>query len=116
MPLRLRQAGTDAGKHESDILAIAREIGTRHAVGKPRTTTKVGNDNDPAAGPQILRNGLGVMAFAAALKAMYEEQGTGIRILGKALFVLLLKPPPGRCMAQLHIRTHQLTRVQALGI
>src|SRR5690625_523732 len=99
MPLRLRQAGTDAGKHDSDILAVAREIGTRHTVEKPRATTKLGNDNDPAAGPQILRNGLGVMAFAAALKAMYEEQGTGIRIVGEALFVCLLRPAPGRCMA-----------------
>src|SRR3546814_9646854 len=92
MPAWVRQTLTRRCQHKLDICRIARVIGSCHAIGKSRTAAEVGNNDDPAARPEILCDGLRVVAAAAAFETVKQNQGRGAGSRGQCFPVVVLEP------------------------
>lgn len=58
-----------------DIGRVTREVGAGQFVGFTRTATEMGNRDHPVLLPEIMANGTGIMALAAAFQTVKQDQG-----------------------------------------
>src|SRR5690606_18925532 len=86
-----------------DVSGVARKIGTGHSVRKAGAPAKMHDYRDPAARPEILCKRLRVMAAAAALQAMEDDECRSIARLRELLAILVIHPAAGSRGLQLRV-------------
>jgi len=95
MPAGARQAPAHRVEHEGDVGGVARMIGARKTVGRARAAAKVRHHHDPSARAEMRGDGLRVIAAAAALQAVEQDQRGRAGLLRQGLPIAQGDPARG---------------------
>ena len=99
MPARVRDALAHGFQHEAHFGRVAGVVGAGQAIGHARAAAEMRDHHDPAACPEMMRDGLRIAAVAAAFQAVEQDQRGRVGVVRQGLPVRFRHPAGGGGLA-----------------